>query len=63
MGSLHQVKTISRQVYQILKEEITSGVYKPNDWLQEKELADRLQVSRSPIREALRQLAADGLAV
>ena len=63
MESLRQVKTISRQVYQILKDEIVSGVYQPNDWLQEKELAERLQVSRSPVREALRQLAADGLAV
>ena len=52
---------MSHQVYQILKEEIISGIYGPNDWLQEKELAAKLNVSRSPVREALRQLAADGL--
>ena len=55
------VMTMSHQVYQILREDIVSGVYKPNDWLQEKELAAKLEVSRSPVREALRLLAADGL--
>ncbi len=58
---LKPVMTMSHQVYQILKEEIISGIYRPNDWLQEKELAAKLNVSRSPVREALRQLAADGL--
>ena len=42
------VMTMSHQVYQILREDIVSGVYKPNDWLQEKELAAKLEVSRSP---------------
>ena len=53
--------TIRDQVYQILKEEICSGYYEPGHWLQENELAQRLQVSRSPVREALRQLSRDGL--
>ncbi|MEG0541409.1 MAG: GntR family transcriptional regulator [Angelakisella sp.] len=55
--------TIRDQAYQILKNEICTGKYLPGQWLQEKELADHLQVSRSPIREALRQLAGDGLVV
>nr|WP_072514784.1 GntR family transcriptional regulator [Ndongobacter massiliensis] len=59
----HPIKTIRNQVYQILKDEICAGCYKPGQWLQENELADRLSVSRSPIREALRQLASDGLVV
>ena len=58
-----KVNTISQQVYSILKKEIVSGTYKPGDWLQEMELAKNLEVSRSPIREALRQLTADGLVV
>ncbi len=57
------VSTIRNQVYQILKEEICGGAFDPGQWLQEKDLADRLSVSRSPVREALRQLAADGLVV
>lgn len=55
--------TIKEQAYQILKEEICSGYYTPGQWLQEKELAAHLNVSRSPIREALRKLASDGLVV
>lgn len=53
--------TIRDQVYQLLKDEISDGVYEPGYWLQEKELAQRLKVSRSPVREALRQLTRDGL--
>ena len=53
--------TIRDQVYQLLKDEICDGRYEPGYWLQEKELAQRLKVSRSPVREALRQLSRDGL--
>lgn len=53
--------TIRDQVYQLLKEEICDGVYEPGYWLQEKELSQRLRVSRSPVREALLQLSRDGL--
>ncbi len=56
-----QVNTISRQVYSIIKKAIVSGEYEPNYWLQEVELSKELGVSRSPVREALKQLSADGL--
>ncbi|MCR4955807.1 MAG: GntR family transcriptional regulator [Lachnospiraceae bacterium] len=58
-----QVNTISRQVYSIIKNSIVSGEYGPNYWLQEVELSKTLGVSRSPIREALKQLSADGLVI
>ena len=58
-----RIKTIRNQVYQILKDDICEGRFAPGQWLQENELAERLCVSRSPIREALRQLASDGLVV
>lgn len=57
------IKTIRGQVYQILRGEISDGKYEPGTWLQEVELAERLGVSRSPVREALRKLAADGLLI
>lgn len=55
--------TIREQVYKILKNSICDGEFKPGEWLQEKELAAKLNVSRSPIREALHSLVSDGLAV
>lgn len=61
--SEQHIKTIRGQVYQILRGEISNGKYEPGTWLQEMELAERLGVSRSPVREALRKLAADGLLI
>lgn len=58
-----KVKTIRGQVYQILRDDICAGKYAPGFWLQEKELAEALGVSRSPVREALRQLVSDGLVI
>ncbi|MDL2210651.1 GntR family transcriptional regulator [Desulfovibrio sp. OttesenSCG-928-O18] len=55
------VPTIKDQVYAILKAEICGGVHRDGQRLHENELATRLKVSRSPVREALRQLASDGL--
>jgi len=49
------------QIAQVLTDEIARGVYKPDERIREQELAQRFQVSRGPIREALRVLEADGL--
>ncbi|NLJ41031.1 MAG: GntR family transcriptional regulator [Clostridiales bacterium] len=54
-------ETLKQQVYQIIKDQICQGIYNPGEWLQEKELANKFKISRSPVREALRQLASDGL--
>ncbi len=48
-------------VTEILREQLLQGEFAPNSRLQETVLAERLQVSRTPIREALRVLARDGL--
>ncbi len=47
--------------YQTLLDEIAHGQLLPGDRLRETELAERLGVSRTPVREAIRQLEADGL--
>ncbi len=46
-------KKASEKVLEILEEEIFSGTYKPGDRLVEREVADRIGVSRVPVREAL----------
>jgi DNA-binding GntR family transcriptional regulator len=48
--------------YELLRDEITAGRLAPGAPLLEVALADRLEVSRTPIREALRRLEQDGLA-
>lgn len=53
--------TIQNQVYQRLKEEICAGAYAPGQKLQEQALATAYDVSRSPVREALRRLGSEGL--
>lgn len=46
-----------------LREAILDGVLPPSTWLREDELAATFRVSRTPVREALRRLADEGLAV
>lgn len=49
------------RVYQHLRERIMSLAYKPRDRLRAQRIADELQVSRTPVREALGRLVQDGL--
>lgn len=53
----------SDRAYAILLDEIQSGTLAAGSVLAEVEQAERLGVSRTPLREALRRLAADGLVV
>ncbi|MCL3883159.1 GntR family transcriptional regulator [Marivita sp. GX14005] len=48
-------------VYLRLMDELREGVLNPGDRLRETELAERLGVSRTPVREAIRQMEADGI--
>ncbi|MEM9870096.1 MAG: GntR family transcriptional regulator [Pseudomonadota bacterium] len=47
--------------YTRLLTEIRAGAYQPGDRLREVEVAERLSLSRTPVREALRRLEADGI--
>ena len=51
----------SASLVHALEDEILRSVLKPGDRLDEQALAKRFQVSRTPVREALRQLASSGL--
>ena len=50
-------------VANILREAILDGVLKPGAWLREAEVSSELQVSRTPVRDAFRILAAEGLLI
>lgn len=45
-----------KDAYTLILEAIEAGVYRPGDRLVESELAERLGVSRTPVREALQRL-------
>ena len=49
------------QVFQEIREDILKGKFKENEELREATLGKKLGVSRTPVREALRQLELEGL--
>lgn len=53
--------SLSGRVFHRLREDILSGKYRANEELKEKTVGDDLGVSRTPVREALRQLELEGL--
>jgi DNA-binding GntR family transcriptional regulator len=53
--------TVARAAYEALRSLILSGALKPGERLGERELARRINVSRTPLREALQRLERDGL--
>ena len=55
------MKPASTDAYSLILEAIDDGVYKPGDRLVESDLAERLGVSRTPIREALQRLETQSL--
>jgi DNA-binding GntR family transcriptional regulator len=54
-------ESLHEQTYQTLRTCILSGELTPGERLVETQIAKQLQVSRTPIREALRQLQREGL--
>lgn len=58
-----KIITIREQVYEVIKLRIANGTYRHGMHLQEISLAEDLNVSRSPVREALKQLTSEELLV
>ncbi|MGW0245880.1 GntR family transcriptional regulator [Nocardia goodfellowii] len=52
---------LGEQVYQALRRDLAAGTIVPTERLREERLADIYGVSRTPVREALARLRADGL--
>jgi len=49
------------KIYETLKEKIIDFSFKPGEQLVEQVLSEQFEISKSPLREAFRQLEADGL--
>jgi len=56
-----QGRVLADWVTSSLREAITNGYFEPGEKLDQDRIAGELQVSRTPVREALRRLQADGL--
>ncbi len=54
-------RSVPRQVYELLREKILTVQLEPGESINERWLADWLGVSRTPIREAINRLSANGL--
>lgn len=55
--------SIADKVYGLLRQDIAAGVFRPGQRIFEKSLAERLGISRTPIREALLRLEIEGVVV
>ncbi len=55
------VRSSGETAYDNLLSKLRTGTYRPGDRLREEEVAERLDLSRTPVREALRRLEADGI--
>lgn len=59
--ALHRAPPLAEQVYGMVRHGVRSGTLRPGERLADAVLARSLGVSRSPVREALTRLVAEGL--
>ncbi|MFQ5901565.1 MAG: GntR family transcriptional regulator, partial [Thermodesulfobacteriota bacterium] len=58
--NIDQHQTLRERIVDFLKESIINGELKPGEKIAEPELAERFGISRTPVREAFRQLESEG---
>lgn len=63
MFQLENYKPLRELVFEHIKRAIITGELKPGERLMEVQLAEKLGVSRTPVREAIRKLELEGLVV
>lgn len=58
-----QYRTVGDLAYSVMRQGILNGLLVPGEKLRQEELAQAMGISREPVRNALMQLASDGLVV
>lgn len=58
-----KTSSLKKEIYDSILEEVVEGVYKPGDIINEKDLIEKYEVSKSPIRDALIELCNEGVLV
>jgi DNA-binding GntR family transcriptional regulator len=53
----------AEKAYEVLKQRVIGGTYAPGAQLKEEHIARELEISRTPVRAALKRLVEDGLAI
>ncbi len=61
MQSINRKESLSTLAYQSIKDAIMSGELEPGQSLKEEDLSKQLSISRTPVREALKQLSYEQL--
>lgn len=57
------METVASRIYNAVKEQIIEGRYVPGARITEQQVAAEFKTSRTPVREAMRLLVADGFAI
>jgi DNA-binding GntR family transcriptional regulator len=60
-GTVIRRPRVQKDAYTLILEAVEAGTWRPGDRLVESELAERLGVSRTPVREALQRLETQGM--
>src|SRR4051812_32054570 len=58
---LRKLQTLPEQIAELIFTSITNGEYEPGDRIREESLAEQFEVSRGPVRDALRILEKDSV--
>jgi DNA-binding GntR family transcriptional regulator len=61
LSNHHSHKQLRNVVAERIRTAILDGQYKPGEWMRQERLAQELGVSQMPVREALKELASEGL--
>lgn len=60
-AKLNRNRPLRDQIYVVLRDLIVTGVIEPGETIDEKDIAARLDISRTPVREAVKKLSDENL--